>query len=147
MDDGRNRYEFTNPALIPLQLTLARLVQAEIDSTSINVSRHNISSNNLQDRIKIVTTNSDGPILLPLSEYVHFTPSFQSIQSSMRRWDRAGLDTGEFEYDFTMCNPPFYNSQSEIQKSAEGKEFGPNAVRVTFIIVLPHKAELDFDLW
>ncbi|THH26920.1 hypothetical protein EUX98_g7273 [Antrodiella citrinella] len=31
-------------------------------------------------------------------------------------------------YDFTMCNPPFYESRDEVLRSAEAKEVGPNAV-------------------
>ena len=33
-------------------------------------------------------------------------------------------------YDFTMCNPPFYSSKEEVQRSAEAKQYQPNAVRL-----------------
>jgi 23S rRNA A1618 N6-methylase RlmF len=44
------------------------------------------------------------------------------------------------DFDFTMCNPPFYSSAEDISRSAEFKEFGPNAVRKT---VLTHVRELN----
>lgn len=31
-------------------------------------------------------------------------------------------------FDFTMCNPPFYSSKEDVQRSAEAKEYQPNAV-------------------
>lgn len=42
----------------------------------------------------------------------------------------ATNDSDGVAYDFTMCNPPFYGSREEVQQSAEGKEYGPNAVRI-----------------
>ena len=33
-------------------------------------------------------------------------------------------------FDFTMCNPPFYSSKEEVQRSAEAKQYQPNAVRL-----------------
>lgn len=38
------------------------------------------------------------------------------------------LHTSLMDFDFTMCNPPFYSSAEDISRSAEFKEFGPNAV-------------------
>ena len=32
------------------------------------------------------------------------------------------------EFDFTMCNPPFYSSREEIERSKSEKEFSPSAV-------------------
>ena len=42
--------------------------------------------------------------------------------------DRSLNDHSDGEYDFTMCNPPFYASREEVIQSAEAKEFEPNAV-------------------
>lgn len=33
-------------------------------------------------------------------------------------------------FDFTMCNPPFYSSAEEVERSADGKIAEPNAVRI-----------------
>lgn len=47
-------------------------------------------------------------------------------------------------FDFTMCNPPFYASQAELEKLASEKEFSPHAVRKLFfpacILALNHVA-------
>lgn len=39
-------------------------------------------------------------------------------------------------YHVTMCNPPFYASQEEMQESAELKEDGPSAVGVAALRAL-----------
>jgi 23S rRNA A1618 N6-methylase RlmF len=33
-----------------------------------------------------------------------------------------------FRFDFTMCNPPFYSSITDVQKSRDKKLLGPNGV-------------------
>ncbi|KAG0694908.1 hypothetical protein DFH29DRAFT_761649, partial [Suillus ampliporus] len=38
------------------------------------------------------------------------------------------LLTSSMNFDFTMCNPPFYSSAEDVSRSAEFKELGPNAV-------------------
>lgn len=37
-----------------------------------------------------------------------------------------------------MCNPPFYKSKEDIERSAEGKEFDPHAVCTTFDFSMPN---------
>ncbi|KAI0686553.1 S-adenosyl-L-methionine dependent methyltransferase [Earliella scabrosa] len=77
----------------------------EVDDMSLQSAARNIDANRLQDRIALVRAVPDDPILLPL-------------------FQRAS-DT---QYDFTMCNPPFYSSREDVIQSAEAKEFEPNAV-------------------
>ena len=38
-----------------------------------------------------------------------------------------------FSFDFTMCNPPFYNSAEDVAKSASEKDSAPYAVSILFI--------------
>ncbi|KAH8108082.1 S-adenosyl-L-methionine dependent methyltransferase [Cristinia sonorae] len=83
-----------------------RFVATELDAISFKYAESNIKTNALQDRISILKAEPSGPLLLPLS-YSDMSPG---------------------GYDFTMCNPPFYESRDEILRSAEGKEVGPNAV-------------------
>jgi 23S rRNA A1618 N6-methylase RlmF len=33
------------------------------------------------------------------------------------------------DFDFVMCNPPFYSSAEDVSRSSEFKELDPNAVR------------------
>ena len=58
----------------------------------------------MENRIVVERVLADGPILEP-------------------------LHTSTLDFDFTMCNPPFYSSAEDVLRSAEFKEFGPNAVR------------------
>jgi len=60
-------------------------------------------NNGLQDRISIVQSDPNGPIMSDI------LPSPTTC-------------------DFTMCNPPFYSSREDVLRSAEAKESRPNAV-------------------
>ncbi|KAI0370786.1 S-adenosyl-L-methionine dependent methyltransferase [Pilatotrama ljubarskyi] len=75
----------------------------EVDEQSYQSACRNVQANGLQDRIKVVHVDPAGPILCSLLE-------------------------SNVQYDFTMCNPPFYSSRDEVLQSAEAKELGPNAV-------------------
>ncbi|KAF9560031.1 hypothetical protein CPC08DRAFT_495149 [Agrocybe pediades] len=74
----------------------------ELDDESYASACKNVASNSLQDRIHVRKASQDGLILFVLDEV-----------------------SGNFE--FTMCNPPFYGSAEEIAQSAEQKELPPNA--------------------
>ncbi|EJF59706.1 S-adenosyl-L-methionine dependent methyltransferase [Dichomitus squalens LYAD-421 SS1] len=75
----------------------------DVDETSLEYARYNVRANGLQDRISVVRADKEGPMLLPM---------FQS----------------HVNYDFVMCNPPFYSSREDVAQSAAAKELGPNAV-------------------
>ncbi|KAG1740617.1 S-adenosyl-L-methionine dependent methyltransferase [Suillus lakei] len=54
-------------------------------------------------------------------------------ERSLHVWQADGpilqpLHTSSMDFDFTMCNPPFYSSAEDVSRSAEFKELGPNAV-------------------
>ncbi|KXN86743.1 Putative methyltransferase-like protein C27D7.08c [Leucoagaricus sp. SymC.cos] len=78
-------------------------IATEIDSKSYSCAERNIQNNQLDDRIRLTRASPDKPILFPLEN--HTGPPF----------------------DFVMCNPPFYSSRAEVARSAEVKEFPPNA--------------------
>ncbi|EIW74733.1 hypothetical protein CONPUDRAFT_169696 [Coniophora puteana RWD-64-598 SS2] len=80
------------------------MVGLEIDDESARCALQNVAANNLSDRIDIRMSVLDGPIFALFDD---------------------DLDT---QYDFTMCNPPFYGSAQEIAESAEGKLYGPRSV-------------------
>lgn len=88
---------------------------SDIDERSVQFAKQNISQNSMDSRIVVERVQADGPILQP-------------------------LHTSQMEFDFTMCNPPFYSSAEDISRSAEFKEFGPNAVRK---IALTHVREIN----
>ncbi|KAL1964388.1 hypothetical protein VTN77DRAFT_6946 [Rasamsonia byssochlamydoides] len=78
-----------------------KFIATDIDDKNINWSRRNVSQNGLESRIKIVKTEKTDP-LIPL-----------------------GTKFGVESLDFTMCNPPFYESQEEMIASAQAKERPP----------------------
>ncbi|KDQ57248.1 hypothetical protein JAAARDRAFT_157432 [Jaapia argillacea MUCL 33604] len=84
-------------------------VGTEIDPDSIVSARRNANQNNLSDRIRIVEAAPDGPLFGPLHGD-HDSPALP-------------------QFDFTMCNPPFYSSANEVLQLAELKSLPPNAVR------------------
>ncbi|PPQ72405.1 hypothetical protein CVT26_003798 [Gymnopilus dilepis] len=77
------------------------MVGTELDDFSYEYALKNVESNNLQSSIRILKASDDKPILFPLDDQT---------------------------FDFCMCNPPFYASKEEIERSAEAKELPPNAV-------------------
>lgn len=74
----------------------------EIDGSSYECASVNITTNGLQSRI-----------------HLHKAEPYEQILSPL---------TGPDTFDFTMCNPPFYSSREEIEKSTTEKEFSPSAV-------------------
>ncbi|KAF8874878.1 hypothetical protein CPB84DRAFT_1797148 [Gymnopilus junonius] len=77
------------------------MVVTELDDYSYECACDNVSSNNMQTSIKVKKASVDGPILFPVENQ---------------------------NFDFSMCNPPFYGSKEEVAQSAESKELPPNAV-------------------
>ncbi|KAF3892105.1 U6 small nuclear RNA (adenine-(43)-N(6))-methyltransferase [Trichophyton interdigitale] len=78
-------------------------VATDIDKKNLQYARQNVQRNNLQSRIQVVDSVPDGP-LIPLDR----------IQLKM--------------LDFTMCNPPFYESHEEMKQLAEEKQNEPLSV-------------------
>lgn len=77
-----------------------KLVGTDIDDKSLEYARQNVSTNHLGDRISIIKTEPQSPLI-----------PFQAL----------GLD----HLNFTMCNPPFYESREEMIRSAEVKKKPP----------------------
>lgn len=75
----------------------------DIDSHSIKHARVNAESNNLANRIRLVQTDTNDP-LIPL----------QQIQCET--------------LDFVMTNPPFYDSMQDMQSSYTNKHAPPSAI-------------------
>ncbi|OBZ66401.1 putative methyltransferase-like protein C27D7.08c [Grifola frondosa] len=89
-------------------------VATDIDEVSLQYARLNVRQNALEDRVTVVQSDPAGPIFLPLTNARE-----QEMEASISQ---------DLEFDFTMCNPPFYRDREEMVKSAEGKESAPNAV-------------------
>ncbi|KAJ5042257.1 uncharacterized protein L3040_004810 [Drepanopeziza brunnea f. sp. 'multigermtubi'] len=77
-----------------------RFAGTDTDDRSFQFAKKNVQDNGLQTRIKLLQTQPDG-LLLPL--------------------DQMGFDS----IDFTMCNPPFYTSTTELLASAASKQRPP----------------------
>lgn len=75
----------------------------DVDPESLEFARRNVSINGLEDRIRIVAKTKDDRYLLPLND--------------------CNVD----KVDFTMTNPPFYESEADLAKSAKKKARPPNS--------------------
>ncbi|KAH8809134.1 hypothetical protein F5884DRAFT_858636 [Xylogone sp. PMI_703] len=75
-------------------------IGTDIDEKSLQYAKQNVEANQLQTRIKLLQTRPNDS-LIPL--------------------DKLGFD----QLDFTMCNPPFYESTQEMLASAESKQRPP----------------------
>ncbi|OKL62360.1 hypothetical protein UA08_03054 [Talaromyces atroroseus] len=76
------------------------LLQSDIDDRNISSSRQTVSKNKLENRVKIIETKPDDP-LIP--------------------FEKLNVD----RLDFVMCNPPFYESEEELTSSAAAKSRPP----------------------
>ncbi|KAI8970275.1 hypothetical protein BDF20DRAFT_916102 [Mycotypha africana] len=74
----------------------------EIDARSVEYALKNIKSNNLQDRISIKYNEDPNKIFL--------------------------IEDNQIHYAFSMCNPPFYSSQEEVDEGLTNKQSKPYAV-------------------
>ncbi|KAM5470311.1 putative 23S rRNA (adenine(1618)-N(6))-methyltransferase [Microsporum ferrugineum] len=92
------------PLLGAARRTRWKFVATDIDEKNLIYARENVLRNNLQSRIQVVESTPDGP-LIPLD-------------------GRIPLKL----LDFTMCNPPFYESQEEMLQLAEEKQHEPLSV-------------------
>jgi len=70
----------------------------------------NVRENGLEDRITCTLNRNQDQLLLPL---------FSAKGKEEER---------QVQYDFCMCNPPFYESWEQVFQSREFKEDEPNAV-------------------
>ncbi|KAK2745665.1 hypothetical protein FQN57_003561 [Myotisia sp. PD_48] len=78
-----------------------RFVATDIDEKNLHYSRKNVSNNRLDSRIRIIDVTPQDS-LIPLGTKIPLN-----------------------SLDFTMCNPPFYESQDEMSKSAKEKQEPP----------------------
>lgn len=79
-------------------------VATEIDETSHTYAKSNINLAGLEERVLIAKASLEKPLLFPMND-----------------WQLK-------DFDFIMCNPPFYSSEEEVKESAGLKELRPNAV-------------------
>ncbi|CZT12009.1 hypothetical protein WAI453_003291 [Rhynchosporium graminicola] len=77
-----------------------RFAGTDIDEKSFQFAKQNVQDNGLQNRIKLLQTHPEDPLL---------------------SLDKMGFES----IDFTMCNPPFYTSAAELLTSASLKQRPP----------------------
>ena len=90
----------------------------DIDDKNLHVARENIALNNLQSRIRPLKTKPNGS-LIPLAELGLDRYDLMPDKST------SSIDLPSI--DFTMCNPPFYSSASELLASAAAKSRPPHS--------------------
>ncbi|KAB5523824.1 hypothetical protein GE09DRAFT_1152708 [Coniochaeta sp. 2T2.1] len=78
-------------------------IATDIDHRSLDYARRNVSINGLEDRIRVVAKSKDDAHIVPL--------------------DECGVD----RVDFTMTNPPFYESEADLTRSAAKKARPPSS--------------------
>ena len=103
------------------------LVPTEIDPTSIDVSRRNVSLNNLQERITIVPTQSEGPIFLPLFQYVRMLDA----HPLSNRAENLGKDQPILNLNTSSrCATPL---STNPYRRSRNQQKGRNSVRTLYI--------------
>lgn len=75
----------------------------DIDTHSLDYARQNVAGNNLEQRVKLIHTTAEGP-LIPMAAM------------------------GVEELDFVMTNPPFYSSREDMEESYVGKDAAASAI-------------------
>jgi len=95
------------PLLLSRLLKNARVIGTEVDQFSYDSAVMNVAQNNLVNKITIQKTFSSDPTILPI--------------------ELISQDT-EHTISITMCNPPFYNSQDEIEALRAKKDTPPEGV-------------------
>ncbi|KAM0747807.1 hypothetical protein T439DRAFT_382898 [Meredithblackwellia eburnea MCA 4105] len=88
-----------------------QMVATEIDERSYELALENVEQNGEEGSVRVVKVPANGDPFAKLfvDDVLH------------------GLADGE-TFDFTMCNPPFYSSESEMGDSATSKSMDPFAV-------------------
>ncbi|KAF8814968.1 S-adenosyl-L-methionine dependent methyltransferase [Phlegmacium glaucopus] len=77
----------------------------ELDNISYDCANENVSRNNMQSRIRLAKATGEGSIFFTLER------------------------NPKSNFEFTMCNPPFYTSSEEVvQSTTSEKDLAPNAV-------------------
>ncbi|KAG0050673.1 hypothetical protein BGZ83_004539 [Gryganskiella cystojenkinii] len=81
-----------------------KMIATDINDRSISYATENVSRNKLQSVITILKNPSEKIFPDPL------------------------FDKPSTNYDFSMCNPPFYEDEQDIQESADAKADQPSAI-------------------
>ncbi|WAR54700.1 hypothetical protein PtB15_4B317 [Puccinia triticina] len=95
------------PLLLSRLLKKVRVIATEIDQFSYDSAVRNVTQNDLLDRVTIQKTSSTDPTILPTAS--------------------ISPETGQ-TISITMCNPPFYSSQDEIDALRAKKDLAPEGV-------------------
>lgn len=99
------------------------MLATDIDAHSLKCARENLKANNLTEHVSVFQVEPEGArfpteAIASVDRCVFFAAPSAPV-----------TDRQAHSVDFTMCNPPFYASQSEIDESLAAKELEPFAVR------------------
>ena len=107
----------------------------DVDDKNIRYARDNVSRNNLQSRIRLVPTSQHDP-LIPLKTKIPLESSVFPPSGTKRNRPidvEVTLILLFLRLDFTMCNPPFYESLQELVEAAKAKQKPPFSVSNEFV--------------
>lgn len=101
-------------------------VETDIDDKNIQFAQNNVSKNGLEPRIRVIKTEPSAP-LIPLDTRISLERYGVVKKYNVAEFVRLRQ---KHRLNFTMCNPPFYESQDEMVASAEAKARPPFSVRI-----------------
>ncbi len=84
------------------------MIGTDIDPLAISQARENVKNNLLSDRITLIQKTDKDKMFIFLDSDI----------SNNQTWD------------FTMCNPPFYESEQDMKSSKEFKELNPSSILI-----------------
>jgi 23S rRNA A1618 N6-methylase RlmF len=94
-----------------------RMVGTDIDADSLQAAAHNVALNGLQQRISLLGTDGTVAGLGATSQPPFFTSALALAAAAQTAPGGSSAPSSTQQLLFTMCNPPFFASWEEAQRS------------------------------
>lgn len=100
------------------------LAYTDVNSDSLQDAYRNVQHNGATDRITLLQTAPEDDFF---AAALRTTPQWVTHACSWYSLELTSPSVSN-SLDFTMCNPPFYASDEEMQRLTEDKDLPPHAV-------------------